>query len=85
MVIGAFECGVEAPRERVLLDLTVPLVGHELLEPLGKTSKFGSRKTGNKGFKFFNAHGQRISSVLIPGKKRLLRLSGRNEAPDFRL
>ena len=72
MIVGAFERAVETPCRHVLLDLAVPLVGHELFEPLGKTSKLGSRKARDNGFKFFNAHSQEIRPVPVLGKQRLL-------------
>lgn len=71
VIVGAFEGGVEASGQQVLLDLPVPLVSHELLEPLGKSSQFGGREGGDYGFKFFNTHGRRVGSGRVPGKKRL--------------
>ena len=71
MIVGAFEGGVETSGQHVLLDLPVPLVSHELFEPLGKTGQFGGREGGNYGFKFFNTHGGRVGSVRMAGKKRL--------------
>lgn len=65
MVIGAFERGIETARERILLDLAVPLIGHELLKPMGKPGQFGSRKVGNNGFNFFNAHARRLTQLSI--------------------
>ncbi len=44
MIVRPLERGVEASREGVLLDLPIPLVGHEFLEPLGKFGKFTSRE-----------------------------------------
>ena len=72
VVIGAFDCGVEAAREHILPDLPVPLAGHRLLKPLGKPGKLGSRKAGNNRFKFFETHGRRILLGLA-GEKKCLR------------
>ena len=71
MVIGAFDGGVEAAREHILLDLPVPLAGHKLLKPLGKPGKLGSRKAGNNSFEFFEAHGRGIRLGLAGEKKSL--------------
>jgi len=58
MFVGAFQHGIEAAREHVLLNLAVPLIGHELVEPFGNTSQLRSREPGNNRLKFFNAHYQ---------------------------
>ena len=60
MVVSFFECRIETARKHILLDLTVPLVGGILLEPLRKAGKLVSRKTGHGCFDFLNAHGQKI-------------------------
>ena len=57
MIVRLLERRIETPLSHVLLDLPVPLIGHELLKPLGKPGKFGSRETGHDEFKFFDAHG----------------------------
>ena len=71
MLVGALQCGIEAARLHVLLDLTIPLLGHELLEPLGKTGQLRRRKAGNHRFKFFDAHGGSIRGMLEGEKRRL--------------
>lgn len=71
MVVGPFECRVQPPCTHVLLDLPVPQIGHELLEPLGEASQLGRRKAGNRGFKFFNAHARRIRRLPVRGKETL--------------
>lgn len=75
MVVGALEGGVETAGQQVLLDLPVPLVGHELFKPLGETSQLGGREGGNYGFKFFNTHGGRVGKVGMAGKQRLRAIS----------
>jgi hypothetical protein len=42
LFIGPLERGVEATGADVLLDLAVPVVGHETFEPLRKTSDMSS-------------------------------------------
>ena len=81
MVVGAFEGGVETAGQHVLLDLPVPLVGHELFKPLGETSQLGGREGGNYGFKFFNTHGGRVGAVGMAGKKRLREGQGGRDCP----
>ena len=71
VVISAFDRCVKPPCKHILLNLTVPLAGNKLLEPLGKASKLGSRKAGNHGLNFFNAHDQMIRLELAPRKKKL--------------
>ena len=68
MVVRSFEGRVETARTHVLLDLLVPLIGHELLEPLGKSGEFGSREAGDNGFKFFDTHTPRIRPLVTLGK-----------------
>lgn len=76
MVVRSFEGCVETAGKHVLLDLPVPLLGHELLEPLGKPGKLGSREAGNNGFKFFDTHAPRIRSLLTMERKELKRALG---------
>jgi hypothetical protein len=71
MVIGAFERPIEAAGKHVLLNLAVPLVGHEFLEPLGKPCKLGGREAGNDRFEFFDAHRWKIPPGPLPDKQRL--------------
>ena len=71
MIVGPFQCRVEPPSTQVLLDLSVPQICHELLEPLGKASQLGRWEAGNGGFKFFNAHARRIRRLPVRGKKTL--------------
>lgn len=48
MVISALERGIEPACFHVLLDLAIPLLGNELLEPLREAGQLGTRKTGNE-------------------------------------
>jgi hypothetical protein len=64
MFVRAFECPIETACEHVLFDLAVPLVRHELFEPLGKALKFRGREAGNESFKFLNAHTFTLRCVL---------------------
>jgi len=71
MVVGAFDRSVKAACGNILLDLAVPLIGHKLLEPLGKASKLIGRKAGNHRFKFFDVHGGNLLPEQPSEKKRL--------------
>ena len=73
MLVRSLERRVEAAQKHVLLDLPVPLIGHEFLEPLGKSSEFGGWEAGDSGFKFFDAHARPILPVVSLEKERLPR------------
>ncbi len=45
MVVSTFQRGVQTASEHILLNLAVPLVGHDFLKPLRDTGKFVHRKT----------------------------------------
>jgi len=47
MFVSAFNGVVELARKGVFLNLAIPLISNELLEPLRKTSQFGGREFGN--------------------------------------
>ena len=64
MFVGAYDCAVESARKHIFLNLAIPLIGNELLKPLGKTSQVGWREFGNNRFEFFNAHGNKIGLCL---------------------
>lgn len=70
MLVGTFQHCVKSSCKHVKLDLMVPLICNELLKPLGKPSEIGSRKAGNNGFEFFNAHDQKIRSIPCCEKQR---------------
>lgn len=75
---GAVSCGVvfvsplqrriQASRQQVPFNLPIPLLSDELFEPLGETSQFFCRQTGNGGFDFFNFHRQKIGQESVFGR-----------------
>ena len=80
MFIGVLHCRIKLSRRQIPFDLTIPLVGDELLEPFGKTREFGGRKSGNSRFDFFNVHVRKLQPTPLPAKAKILLL---NEAPHF--
>lgn len=48
MVIRTFEGRIETPRREIALDLTIPLIGHELGEPLGTSQKTPGKRFGSQ-------------------------------------
>jgi len=71
MLSGTLQSLVQAPRLGITLDLPIPLVGHEFLEPLGKDRKLLGRKLRHGVLDFLNAH------VPIPTPRHRSRQSGR--------
>ncbi len=63
--------GIKPSGAHVLFNLVIPLIGHELLKPLGKTGQLGGRKPGNHGFNFFHTHDGRLGPGRGAGKHRL--------------
>ena len=71
MDVRSFEGCVQATGQHILLDLSVPLIGRELREPMGESAKLGSREGGHHGLKFFDARARTISLAPVSDKKRL--------------
>ena len=53
LLVGAASGGVQAPGQDVGLDLPIPLLGQELLEPPREAVKLFGGQLGDGGLKFF--------------------------------
>src|SRR5947209_2078666 len=56
LLVGAAPGGIEAPGQDIGLDLPVPLIRQELLEPLREAIELLGRELGDGGLEFFDAH-----------------------------
>jgi len=61
LLVGAATGGVRAPGQDVGLDLPIPLLGQELLEPPREAVKLFGGQLGDGGLKFFDAQNRQAT------------------------
>ncbi|MGA7502063.1 MAG: hypothetical protein WBX00_35675, partial [Isosphaeraceae bacterium] len=61
LLVGAASGGVQAPGQDVGLDLPIPLLGQELLEPPREAVKLFGGQLGDGGLKFFDAQNRQAT------------------------